>query len=436
MRYLCTPDDDDFDFDGGDPGDEDDGQQDDGQQEDEELADGEDPDQQDSSAGPNDDQPEDDFSDEDLPDVDNDVYASAEDFSNAADVDFEDDDGGWSTADYQQSAQNIFGDHPFFGDTLDTKMQQEGYQPFADTNFERNFEDLAPGSTQTVTLFEREGKLFAYGFLPMALLSILQSRYTGIDFSNLDVSVPPIGERTQPQPLPAAFESIQPADAVDLRKYATPVSDQKQTSRCAAFAWTHATEMAHGIIGGEAPRLSPNYTMLQFQQMQGDAKNFRYAYQGGDGTVPGPEPGQVLAQAGTCRQVLWPDDSPQPLADEHQLEADAGQHRLPAKPWPINLDDAKKVLTAGCPVQVSMNTGPLFSQVGRDGQVNAAEDPSGMHGRHAMLMCGYTGNFYIVKNSWGSDWGDKGYCYIPKNVLAASDPDLVAVLLDKKAVSQ
>ena len=100
------------------------------------------------------------------------------------------------------------------------------------------------------------------------------------------------------------------------------------------------------------------------------------------------------------------------------------------------LGDVKKVLSAGCPVQLSMNTGPRFSEVGRDGTVNAAEEPSGMHGRHAMLLCGYTGNFYIVKNSWGEQWGDKGYCYIPKNVLAESEPDFVAVLLDKKQVEK
>jgi C1A family cysteine protease len=79
-----------------------------------------------------------------------------------------------------------------------------------------------------------------------------------------------------------------------------------------------------------------------------------------------------------------------------------------------------------------MNTGPRFSDVGRDGIVSAAEAPSGQHGRHAMLLCGYTGNFYIVKNSWGTDWGDQGYCYIPKNVLQAADAEFVAVLLDKK----
>ncbi|MEO8028344.1 MAG: C1 family peptidase, partial [Bryobacteraceae bacterium] len=62
------------------------------------------------------------------------------------------------------------------------------------------------------------------------------------------------------------------------------------------------------------------------------------------------------------------------------------------------------------------------------GIVRVAEAASGQHGRHAMLIVGYTGNFFTVKNSWGADWGDNGYCYIPKAVLAASDPEFVAIL--------
>jgi len=96
---------------------------------------------------------------------------------------------------------------------------------------------------------------------------------------------------------------------------------------------------------------------------------------------------------------------------------------------PIAIDDVKKVLSAGSVVHVSMNTGEVFSDVGRDGVFNAAEAPWGRHGRHAMLIVGYTGNFFILKNSWGTDWGDQGYCYVPKNVLAASDPEFIAVLL-------
>jgi C1A family cysteine protease len=48
-----------------------------------------------------------------------------------------------------------------------------------------------------------------------------------------------------------------------------------------------------------------------------------------------------------------------------------------------------------------------------------------------MLIVGYTGNFFIVKNSLGENWGDKGYCYIPKSVLAESEPDVIAILVKK-----
>jgi len=372
---------------------------------------------------------------DDLPPVDDDVFASADDFPNADATDFEDDGGDWSSEDYQQSAQNLFGDHPFFGDTLVQQKIDEGFQPYQDAGFGQNFDRIAPGTSETVQLFEREGRLVAFGVVSQAVLELLMARYTGIDWQNLDVAVPQKGDAVPPQPLPPAFANVAEQDAVDLRKYATPVGDQGQTGRCSAFAWTHAAEMSHNILNpgsNEAsPRLSPNFTMLEFQRMQGDARDYQYAYAGGDGTIGGPDPGEVLVEYGTCRQELWPDDRATPLTQEEQLEADAQRYRLEGVPLPIAIDDVKKVLSAGCPVHVSMNTGAGFSDVGRDGRFNAAEAPSGRHGRHAMLMVGYVGNFFTLKNSWGTDWGDQGFCYVPKNVLAASDPEFVAVLLKK-----
>ena len=373
------------------------------------------------------------FSDpEDLVELDEDVALSADDFPNADPDDFEDDDGSWTPDDYQESAQNLFGEHEFFGDTRETQLSEQGFQPFHDERMLSGLDQVAPGASESLKLFEQNGQLHAFGFVPAMLLQLLMARYGGIDFSNVDVSVPQRGEPTPPQPLPPAFESIQAADAVDLRKYATPVGDQGQTSRCSAFAWTHATELVNNVKSGTTPRLSPNYTMLGFQRMQGDAQDYSYAHSGGEGTVGGPDPGRVLAQQGTSRQDLWPDNSETPVTSQHVLDADAEKHRLEGAPHPISLDDARKVLTAGCPVHLAINTGQSFSNVGRDGLFNAAEPPSGRHGRHAMLMVGYTGNYYIVKNSWGEDWGDKGYCYIPKNVLMESDPEMVAVLVKKE----
>lgn len=438
-QYDDQADDDGGDDDGGDDdgGDDDQGDGDDGGDDGEGNSDDSNGDDQNNGNGDDDDLDDQFASEDDLPPVDDDVFASADDFPNAEAADFVDDTGGWSTEDYETSAQNIFGDHPFFGDTLTQQKIDEGFQPYQDAAFGQGFEQIAPGASDTVDLFERDGRLVAFGVLSQAALALLMARYTGIDWGNVDVAVPDKGDRAEPQPLPPAFANIAEKDAVDLRKYCTPIGDQGQTSRCSAFAWTHATEMSRNILAPdskEAPiRLSPNFTMLEFQRMQGDERDYQYAYTGGDGTVGGPDPGRVLAENGTCRQELWPDDRPAPLQREQQLEADAERYRLEAAPLPIALDDIKKVISAGCPVHVSMNTGAAFSDVGRDGRFNAAEAPSGRHGRHAMLIVGYTGNFYTLKNSWGTDWGDQGYCYVPKNVLAASDPEFVAVLLKRQS---
>jgi hypothetical protein len=370
-------------------------------------------------------------SEDDLPEVDDSSFLSAADFPDANDSDFEDDAGNWTPDDYAESAKNIFGSHEFFGDSMIQQRVDEGFQPYQDPAFGRAFDQIQPGLSDSVHLFERDGQLFAFGLASTAVLQMLMARYTGIDLSGLEVGVPGMGPAVEPKPLPPAFAGIEEKDAVDLRQYCTPVGDQRQTSRCSAFAWTHGVELSRNVLQEPAARLSPNYTMLQFQKMQGDARDYAYAHSGGDGTVGGPDPGAVLVERGTCAQDLWPDDEESPRARDSKLDSDAVQHRLEGAPWPIALDDVKKVLSGGCPVHVAMNTGESFANVGRDGQFNTAEAPSGRHGRHAMLITGYIGNFFIVKNSWGTDWGDKGYCYIPKNVLAASEPEFVAMLLKK-----
>lgn len=34
-------------------------------------------------------------------------------------------------------------------------------------------------------------------------------------------------------------------------------------------------------------------------------------------------------------------------------------------------------------------------------------------GGHAMTIVGYNKDSFIIRNSWGNKWGDKGYCYYP-----------------------
>ena len=40
---------------------------------------------------------------------------------------------------------------------------------------------------------------------------------------------------------------------------------------------------------------------------------------------------------------------------------------------------------------------------------------SGAGINHAVLLIGYTADAWIIKNSWGTGWGDKGFIYVTKN---------------------
>ena len=44
-------------------------------------------------------------------------------------------------------------------------------------------------------------------------------------------------------------------------------------------------------------------------------------------------------------------------------------------------------------------------------------------GGHAILIVGFDDNrqLFIVRNSWGADWGDRGYCYFPYSYVLDSN---------------
>ena len=366
-----------------------------------------------------------------LPDVDEDVFASR-DAWDAEEEDFEDDAGDWTSDDYAEVATTLFGGHEFFGDTAEQRYLDEGFNPVDDDHpYVSDVMSRVPEGA-AIRFFEKDGNVVPRGFLTSAALAFLESSFPDLVLDLLHVTVQrrplEVAESIAQPTLPDALKNMTPADAVDLRKYATPVGDQGSTSRCAAFAWTHALEMLGNIQGKPLPRLACSFTMYRFQQLQGDLKDWKWAWKGGDGTSGTWQPGRQLFTTGTCRHDLWHNDKKEPNASLDELEADAQNHRVEAEVYDVTVDEMKKCLSAGLPVQISMATGEAFQDIGRDGVMKAAEKPSGEHGYHAMLCVGYVGNYFIVKNSWGDDWGDKGYCYIPKKVLMESEPEAVAIV--------
>lgn len=95
----------------------------------------------------------------------------------------------------------------------------------------------------------------------------------------------------------------------------------------------------------------------------------------------------------------------------------------------LRLDIVKNLLYLGNPVIIGIKTDLNFSHATPRNSENVyiynTYTSSQNHGNHAMLIVGYSDelNAFKVVNSWGSGWGNEGYCWISYNFFkAATDP--------------
>jgi len=202
---------------------------------------------------------------------------------------------------------------------------------------------------------------------------------------------------------------------VDLRRYLTPVEDQSTVGSCTANAIAGAYEYLAMRTHGEAGDISRLFIYYNTRKAEGTV---------GDGGSSISGSIRVLQEVGACTEVTWPyvpeefDAEPSPDAYEeaqNYLVDDA--HEIP-----INLTAMKSCLADGHPFAFGLVLFNSFGKAEKNGRVpmpNLDEQVRDTHGRHAMLCVGYSDHnqAFIVRNSWGEAWGDKGYCYIPYDYM-------------------
>lgn len=85
----------------------------------------------------------------------------------------------------------------------------------------------------------------------------------------------------------------------------------------------------------------------------------------------------------------------------------------------------KQCLNIGLPIVFGFSVYESFeSDVVKDtGIVPMPVKTEQLLGGHCVMLVGYnnTTRMWIVRNSWGNEWGDVGYCYFPFNFLLSSD---------------
>jgi hypothetical protein len=208
---------------------------------------------------------------------------------------------------------------------------------------------------------------------------------------------------------------------VDLRPFMTEVEDQQQTNSCAANAAAGAYEyLMKRLQGDDAYDVSRMFIYYNARAQDAD-----------DIADEGSQLQSVIAslqEYGACSEETWPFDvevvNDEP--DDVSFEEAANFLIEGCELVPTELDAWKAALAEGNPIIFGILLFDSFDQQRKPGLVpapSATEAGRASHGGHAMLCVGYSDadKVFIVRNSWGTEWGDHGYCYMPYSYVM--DPE-------------
>ena len=222
------------------------------------------------------------------------------------------------------------------------------------------------------------------------------------------------------QPLKEVYDatSVKPLLAVDLRPSFTDVKNQGTVGSCAHFAITAIYEYLLKKNKAENPDLSERFVYYQTNvetQKKEDGSSIKEVI-------------DTIARTGICNESDCPYDIDK-MSERPSEEAysKAQMHKIvEAKMVNVNHHDITAALSQGYPLAVSLN---LFNSFGTGYKgyeflPSKEEMEAGEPAHHAMVIVGYNEeeHVYIVRNSWGTKFGDNGYCYMPFSYI--DNPDL------------
>lgn len=201
---------------------------------------------------------------------------------------------------------------------------------------------------------------------------------------------------------------------VDLRHHMTAVEAQGEIGSCTANAMAGAYEYLAKRTLGEAGDVSRLFIYYNARSLDNETDQ-------DEGTTI-LNCIKVLQEMGTCPESVWPYDPESVFEEPHSEAYEAALNfRLEeAERIEVDLHAMKHCLAEGYPFAFGLPLFESFMREGNKGIPMPKPDREQYIGGHAMLCVGYSEaqKVFVVRNSWGEDWGDRGYCYIPYDYLA------------------
>ena len=212
------------------------------------------------------------------------------------------------------------------------------------------------------------------------------------------------------------FESFSDTSSVDLRAKCPAVYNQGKLGSCTANAIAGAYEFDM-MSQGEESVFTPSRLFIYFNER---------SMEGTTGTDSGAQIRdgiKSVSRQGVVPEDVWPYTvssfdirPPDSLYDEAELHTAISYSRVKQ-----DIRHIKQCLADGYPVVFgfSVYESSETESVAETGMMPVPKKSERLLGGHAVLAVGYddTQEMITVRNSWGTEWGDNGYFYMPYKVI-------------------
>lgn len=210
-------------------------------------------------------------------------------------------------------------------------------------------------------------------------------------------------------------------ESIDLRSQCPPIYDQGNLGSCTANAIAGAYEFEH--LKESFGEFVPSRLFIYYnERVIENSVNSDSGAMIRDGMK---SIGNGDKGVGVCSETLWKykiskfASKPSSKCYSEALKDQAIQY-LSVQQSALQL---KGCLADGFPFVFGFTVYSSFMNIGSDGIMIMPLSSDSVEGGHAVMAVGYDEKqkAYIVRNSWGLDWGVKGYFYMPYDYMHNSD---------------
>jgi len=204
--------------------------------------------------------------------------------------------------------------------------------------------------------------------------------------------------------------------AVDLRSRCSPVEDQGNLGSCTGNALAGAVEFLEKK-DGVSPLVNVSRLFIYYNER---VIEHTVSEDGGAMIRDGIK---TLVKQGVCSEKKWPyvvsQFATKPSAACYK---EATKHQVLAYARIQSLDEMRACLAEGYPFVFGFSVYESFesAQVAKTGVAPMPKPKEKMIGGHAVLGVGYDDatQRFLIRNSWGTHWGMKGYFTLPYDYVA------------------